>query len=143
MERVRAYNRESMKSILLGSPNLTKLNIISSSICIRIFHGIGHMALVGHCISLGNLPFNFFFRKQLHTSSITRTSLRNLIYHIWTHNNLDSDQAYATHGTFRFYWQDICITDEYKLKRTLIFKLGTIDMIEQSKIHPFNLSKGS
>jgi len=57
MGRVRAYDRESMKSILLGSPNLTKLNRISSSICIRVFHGIWHMALVGHCISLGNLPF--------------------------------------------------------------------------------------
>ena len=38
--RVRAYDRESMKSILLGSPNLTKLNRISSSICIKFFHGI-------------------------------------------------------------------------------------------------------
>ena len=30
----------------------------------------------------------------------------------------------------------------FKLKRTLIFKLGTTDMIEQSKTHPFNISKG-
>ena len=43
---------------------------------------------------------------------------------------------------FQVHWQDICITNEYKLKRTLIFKLGTTDMIEQSKTHPFNLSKG-
>ena len=43
---------------------------------------------------------------------------------------------------FQVYWQDICITNEYKLKRTLIFKLGTTDMIEQSKTYPFNLSKG-
>jgi len=57
MGRVRAYDRESMKSISLGSPNLTKLNRTSSSICIRVFHGVWHMALVGHCISLGNLPF--------------------------------------------------------------------------------------
>ena len=139
---VRAYDRESMKSISLGSLNLTKLNRTSSSICIRSFlwnmaYGSGRTLHI-----LGNLPFNFF-RKQLQTLGITRTSLHNLIYHIWTHNNLDSDQAYATHGTFRFYWQDICITDEYKLKRTLIFKLGTTDMIEQSKTHPFNLSKRS
>ena len=30
---------------------------------------------------------------------------------------------------------------QFKLKRTLIFKPGTTDMIEQSKTHPFNLSK--
>ena len=59
--RVRAYDREGMKRFSLGSQNLTKLNRTSSSICIRFFfHGIWHMALVGHCISLGNLPFNFF-----------------------------------------------------------------------------------
>ena len=37
---VRAYDRESMKSILLGSHNLTKLNRTSSSICVRLFHGM-------------------------------------------------------------------------------------------------------
>ena len=30
------------------------------------------------------------------------TSLHKIIYHIWTRNNLDLNQAYATHGTFRF-----------------------------------------
>src|SRR6185503_13193846 len=34
---VRAYDRESMKSIALGSHNLTKLNRTSSSICVRFF----------------------------------------------------------------------------------------------------------
>ena len=33
------------------------------------------------------------FRKQLQISSITRTNMHNLIYHIYTHNNLDLDQA--------------------------------------------------
>ena len=32
---VRAYDRESMKRFLLGSQNLTKLNIMTSNICIR------------------------------------------------------------------------------------------------------------
>ena len=50
----------------------------------------------------GELAFLDFFWKQLQISSITRINLYNLIYHIYTHNNLDLDQAYATHGTFRF-----------------------------------------
>ena len=29
------------------------------------------------------------------------TNLHNLIYHNYTHNNSDLDQASATHGTFR------------------------------------------
>ena len=37
MGRVRAYDRESMKSISLGSHNLTKLNRTSSNICVRFF----------------------------------------------------------------------------------------------------------
>ena len=37
---VHAYDRESMKSISLGSHNLTKLNRTSSSICVKVFHGI-------------------------------------------------------------------------------------------------------
>jgi hypothetical protein len=49
----------------------------------------------------GELAF-LDFRKELQISSITRTNLYNLIYHIHTHNNLDLDQAYATHRTFRF-----------------------------------------
>ena len=40
MGRVRAYDRESMKSISLRSPNLTKLNRTSSNICIRVLHGV-------------------------------------------------------------------------------------------------------
>ena len=43
---------------------------------------------------------------------------------------------------FQVSWQDICITNRFKLKRTSIFKLGITDMIEQSKTHPFNLSIG-
>ena len=34
-ECVRAYDRESMKRFSLGSQNLTKLNRMTSSICIR------------------------------------------------------------------------------------------------------------
>ena len=49
----------------------------------------------------GELAF-LDFQKQLQISSITRTNLYHFIYHIYTHNNLDSDQAYATHETFRF-----------------------------------------
>ena len=49
----------------------------------------------------GELAF-LDFQKQLQILSITGTNLHNLIYHIWTHNNLDLDQAYATHRTFRF-----------------------------------------
>ena len=37
MGGVRAYDRKSMKSISLGSHNLTKLNRISSSICAKGF----------------------------------------------------------------------------------------------------------
>ena len=38
--RVRAYDRESMKRFSLGSQNLTKLNRMSSSICIRFSLGV-------------------------------------------------------------------------------------------------------
>ena len=41
---------------------------------------------------------------------------------------------------FEVHWQGIYITNRFKLKRTLIFKLGTIDMVEQSKTHLLNLS---
>ena len=54
------------------------------------------------CLSLRNLPFQLFENKRLQISSITRTNLYNFSYHIYTHNNFDLDQAYATHGTFRF-----------------------------------------
>ena len=37
MGRVHAYDQESMKSISLGSHNLTKLFRISSSICVKDF----------------------------------------------------------------------------------------------------------
>ena len=37
MDLVCVYDRESMKSISLGSHNLTKLNRTSSSICVRFF----------------------------------------------------------------------------------------------------------
>ena len=46
-ERVRAYNREDKKMFSLGSHNLTKRNRTSGSICVRLPHGIRHMALVG------------------------------------------------------------------------------------------------
>ena len=49
----------------------------------------------------GELAFLDFW-KQLQISSITRTNLHNFTYHIYTHNNLDLDQAYETHETFMF-----------------------------------------
>ena len=55
----------------------------------KVFHGMEHMALVGLAYHWGTCLFNFFW-KQIQISSITRTNLHNLIYHIWTHNNLDS-----------------------------------------------------
>ena len=87
----------------------------------------------------GELAF-LDFQKQLQISSINRTNLHNLIYHIYTHNNSDLDRAYATQGTFRFIGKIFTITNRFKLKIALIFKLGTTDMVEQSKTHPFNLS---
>ena len=54
------------------------------------------------CLSLRNLPFQLFENKRLQISSITRTSLYSFIYHIYIHNNLDSDQPYATHIIFKF-----------------------------------------
>ena len=60
---VRAYDRESMKSISLGSHNLTKLNRISSSICVKGFswnmtYGFGRtLHIAGELAS-----FRFFFK---------------------------------------------------------------------------------
>ena len=101
MDLVRVYDRESMKSISLGSHNLTKLDRTSSSICVRFFswnmtYGSGTTLHI-----TGELAFLDFW-KQLQISSVTRTNLYNFTHHIYAHNNLDLNQAYATHGTFRF-----------------------------------------
>ena len=57
MGHVHAYDQESMKSISLGLQNLTKLNRTSSSICVRFFHGMEHMALVGLAYHWVTCPF--------------------------------------------------------------------------------------
>ena len=54
------------------------------------------------CLSLRNLPFWTFRKQKPQISSITRTRLHGFIYHIYTHNNLDLDQAWATHRSFKF-----------------------------------------
>ena len=67
----------------------------------------------------GELAF-LDFQKQLQISSITRTNLYNFIYHIYTHNKLDLDQAYATHGTFRFIDKVFTWPTDLNLKELLL-----------------------
>ena len=142
MGRVRAYNRESMKSISLGSPNLTKLNRTSSIICIRFFFMEYNIWLWqdiayrwGTCLLIFSKTTPDF---KHHQNKLAQPYLPYL-----NSQQLRLGSSICNPWNFQVYWQNICITNEYKLKRTLIFKLGTPDMIEQSKTHPFNLSKGS
>ena len=136
---VRAYDRESMKSISLGSHNLTKLDRTSSSICVRFFswnmtYGSGTTLHI-----TGELAFLDFW-KQLQISSITRTNLYHFIFHIYT-QQLRLGSSICNPRNFQVHWQGIYITSRFKLKRTPISKLSTTDMVEQSKTHPFNFHK--
>ena len=139
MEHVCAYDRESMKSISLGSPNLTKLNKTSSSICIRFFswnmtYGSGRtLHITGELAFLNFLKTTPDFKH--HQNKLAQPYLPYL-----NSQQLRLGSSIRNPQNFQVHRQDICITKRFKLKRTLIFKLGTIDMIEQSKTHPFNLS---
>ena len=101
------------------------------------------MALVGHCLSLGNLTLFFIFFLKIvpdfkhHKNKFAQPYLPYL-----NSQQLRLESSICNPRNFQVHWQDICITSRFKLKRTYIFKLGTTDMIEQSKIHPLNLSKG-
>ena len=149
LTRLRAYERESMKNISLGSHNLTKLNRISSSICVKDFswimtygsgrtlHIAGELAFLDfrkitpdfkhHQNKLVQLYLPYLYPQQLRLGS----SICN-----------PRGSSICNPRNFQVHWQDICVTNRFKLKRTLIFKLGTTDMIEQSKTHPFKLSYG-
>ena len=61
---VHAYDRESMKRFSLGSQNLTKLNRMSSNICIRFSLGVWHMALVALAYHYGTCLFDLFENKN-------------------------------------------------------------------------------
>ena len=140
---VRAYDRESIKSISLGSPNLTKLNRTTSIICVRVFFMEYDIWLWqdiayhwGTC---------FFFKKKLKTTPDFKHHQNKLAQPYLPYLNSQQLRLRSTIGNpqnFQVHWQGICITNRFKLKRTLIFKLGITGMIEQSKTHPFNLSKG-
>ena len=62
-ECVRAYDRENMKRFSLGSQNLTKLNRMTSSICIGFFMTYD-MTLVENYLSLRNLPLFKIFENK-------------------------------------------------------------------------------
>jgi hypothetical protein len=68
--RVRDLDRESMKRFSLGSQNLTKLNEMTSSICIRFSLCMSYGSS-RNLLSLRNLPFFKFSKTKLQTSSIT------------------------------------------------------------------------
>ena len=139
MGRVRAYDRESMKSILLGSPNLTKLNRISSSICVRFFF-IEHDIWLWQDFAYHWGTCLFRFLKTTPDFKHHQNKLAQLYLPYLYSQQLRLGSSIRTPRNFQVHWQDICITNRFKLKRTLIFKLSTTNIVEQSKTHPFNLS---
>ena len=62
--RVCGYDREGTNRFSLGSQNLTKLNRMSSSICIRFSLGVWHMALVALAYHWGTCLFDLFENKN-------------------------------------------------------------------------------
>jgi hypothetical protein len=54
-------DHESMKSISLGSQNLTTLNVMTSSVCSKLIMNDQPMALVGIKISMRSLASLYFF----------------------------------------------------------------------------------
>ncbi len=54
-------DHESMKSISLGSQNLTMLNVMTSNVCSKLTMNDQPMALVGIKISMRSLALLYFF----------------------------------------------------------------------------------
>ena len=139
MGHVRAYDLESMKSISLGLHNLTKLNRISSSICVRFFMEYDIWLWQDFAYHWGTCLFKFFKTTpdfKHHQNKLAQPYLPYLYS-----QQLRLGSSICNPRSFQVHWQCICITNRFKLKIALIFKLSTTDMIEQSKTHPFNFHK--
>ena len=139
MGRVRAYDRESMKSISLGLHNLIKLNRTSSSICVRFFMKYDIWLWWDFAYHWGTCLFRF--SKTTPDFKHHQNKLVQLYLPYLYSQQLRLGSSICNPWNFQVLWQDIYITNRFKLKRTLIFKLGTIDMVEQSKTYPFNFHK--
>ena len=138
MGRVRAYDRESMKSISLGSHNLTKLNRTTSNICVRFFMEYDIWLWQDIAYHWGTCLFRFLKTTpdfKHHQNKLAQPYLPYL-----NSQQLRLGSSICNPRNFQVHWQGIYITNRFKLKRTLIFKLSTTGMVEQSKTHPFNLS---
>src|SRR6185436_19352638 len=99
MGRVRAYDRESIKSILLGSPNFTKLNKISSSICIRGFswnmtYGSGRTLHIAGKLAFKFFKTNFFFFEN---NSRLQASLEQACITLFTISKLTTTSTRIKH----------------------------------------------
>ena len=118
---VRAYDRESMKSISLGSHNLTKLNRTSSSICVRFCMEYDIWLWQDIAYHWGTCLFRFFFKTtpdfKHHQNKLAQPYLPYL-----NSQQLRLGSSICNPQNFQIHWQDICITNRFKLKRTLIFK---------------------
>ena len=139
MGRVRAYDRESMKSISLGSHNLTKLNKTSSSICVRFFMEYDIWLWQDIAYHWGTCLFRFLKTTpdfKHHQNKLVQFYLPYLYSQQFRFGS-----SICNPRNFQVHWQGIYITNRFKLKRTLISKLSTTGMVEQSKIHPFNFHK--
>ena len=137
MGRVRAYDRESMKSISLGSYNLTKFNRTSNSICVRFFMEYDIWLWQDIAYHWETCLFKFLKTTldfKHHQNKLAQPYLPYLYS-----QQLRLGSSIRNPQNFQVHWQDICITNRFKLKRTLIFKLDTTDMVEQSKNSFFQL----
>ena len=134
-------DRENMKRFSLGSQNLTKLNRMTSSICVRFSHGIWHMALVGLAYHWRTCLFELFENKRLQISSITWNKVVRLYSPNLFSQQLRLGTSICNPQNFQVHWQSVYIANRLKLKRTFVSRPDIIDKTEQSKTHPFNFHK--
>ena len=137
---VRAYDRESMKSILLGSHNLIKLNRTSSSICVR-FIMEQNIRLWQDLLIIEELAFLVFRKQKTPDFKRHQNKFVQLYSPYLCSQQLRLESSICNPQNFQVHWQSVYITNKLKLKRTFIAKLNTTDMVEQSKTHPFNFHK--
>ena len=111
-------DRESLKRFSLGSQNLTKLNRMASSICVRFSHGIWHMALVRFAYHRGTCLFELFKNKRLQISSITWNKVVRLYSPNLFSQQLRLGTSICNPQNFQVHWQSVYIANRLKLKRT-------------------------
>ena len=123
-ECVRAYDRESMKRFSRGSQNLTKLNRMTSSICIR-FLKMYDIWFWQDLLITEELTFLNFSKTKTpdfkhHQNKVVRLYLPYLYS-----QQLRLRSSICIPQSFQVHWQSVYIANRLKLRRTLIVKIQT------------------